>query len=117
MPLSVKQHSKSYSEQDGFAVEQKPEDWVCGSEDLVVDRPRNWPGEELVSHMQGHLMGMILCFSSTVYGAVHLAGWNQILPTNVEQWFWRASAAYIVFSGLLWSFLNLLGQASGNVWL
>ena len=117
MPLSVKRHFTGYREEEGFAVEPKSEDWTCFSEELVVDRPRNWPGDELVRHMQGHLMGMILWFSSTIYGAVHLAGWNQIFPTAVEQWFWRASAAYIVFSGLLWSFLNLLGHVSGHVWL
>lgn len=117
MPLGVKQHFKGYSEEDGFAMEPKSEDWVCISEELVVDRPRNWPGDELVRHVQRHLMGMILWFSSTIYGAVHLAGWNQIFPTTIEQWFWRASVLDIVFSGLLWSFLHLLGHASGNVWL
>ncbi|EGR45485.1 uncharacterized protein TRIREDRAFT_68358, partial [Trichoderma reesei QM6a] len=81
--------------------------WWCISEELVVERPRNWPGDDLLRHMQGHLMGIILWSSSTVYGAVHIAGWNEIFPTTIESWFWRASGVYIVFSGLLWSLLNL----------
>ncbi|PTB64813.1 hypothetical protein BBK36DRAFT_141418 [Trichoderma citrinoviride] len=90
--------------------------WWCASEELVVERPRNWPGDDLLRHMQGHLMGIILWSSSTVYGAVHIAGWNEIFPTDIESWFWRASGAYIVFSGLLWSLLNLMGHLSGSVW-
>ncbi|KAF7192966.1 hypothetical protein HII31_05697 [Pseudocercospora fuligena] len=91
--------------------------WVFMSEELVVDHPRNWPGDDLIRHMQGHLMGMIMWFTSTLYGAIHLAGWNERFPTNIELWFWRGSALYVVFSGLLWSLLNLLGHTSGPVWV
>jgi hypothetical protein len=92
-------------------------EWVCRSEELVVDRPRDWPGDDLIMHMQGHLMGVILWCASTVYGAIHLAGWNEQFPTNIESWFWRGSAAYIVFSGLLWSTFNLFGHLFPMVWL
>ena len=40
---------------------------------------------------------------------MHVAGWNEPFPTVVEQWFWRASAIYLVFSGLVWSALNMMG--------
>lgn len=61
-------------------------------------------------------MGMILWSASTIYGAIHLAGWNELFPTAVELWFWRGSAASLVFSGLLWFALNFLGHVSGSVW-
>jgi hypothetical protein len=62
-------------------------------------------------------MGMIMWFSTIIYGAIHLGGWNEIFPTAVESWLWRGSALYVVFAGLLWSFLNLLGFLSGAVWV
>ncbi|KND88551.1 hypothetical protein TOPH_06890 [Tolypocladium ophioglossoides CBS 100239] len=49
-------------------------------------------------------MGIILWSASTVYSAIRLAGWNEML------------AAYTIFSGLLWSLSNLLGHLSGSVW-
>ncbi|KAI0009649.1 hypothetical protein F4779DRAFT_581446 [Xylariaceae sp. FL0662B] len=116
MPQKVRNKFGRHSEPNKPTKTDKPNGLVCVSEELVVDRSRNWPGDDLVRHMQGHLMGIILWSASTVYGAVHLAGWNEQFPTNVESWFWRMSAAYIVFSGLLWSLLNLLGHLSGSVW-
>ncbi|KAK5988416.1 hypothetical protein PT974_12570 [Cladobotryum mycophilum] len=116
MPDRVKQQFKRRSQPSVLPTTRGSVGSVCPSEELVVDRPRNWPGDDLVRHMQGHLMGLILWSASTVYGAVHLAGWNEHFPTEVESWFWRMSAAYIIFSGLLWSFLNLLGHASSSVW-
>lgn len=62
-------------------------------------------------------MGMVMWCATTVYGAIHMAGWNEKFPTVVESWFWRASSSYIIFSGLLWSFLNFLGHVASPVWL
>ena len=89
---------------------------ACVAEELVIDQPRNWPGDDLVRHMQGHLMGVILWTASMAYGAVHAAAWYEHFPTEIESWFWRMSAVYIVFSGILWSLLNLMGHFSGSVW-
>lgn len=89
---------------------------VCESEELVVDKPRNWPGDDLVRDVQGHIMGIVIWASSIVYGAVHVAAWNERFPTILESWLWRSSAAYLVFSGVLWSLLNLMGHFSGTVW-
>ncbi|KAL7276416.1 hypothetical protein RUND412_000588 [Rhizina undulata] len=33
-----------------------------------------------------------------VYGAVHLAAWNEYFPTLIEQWMWRASSLLIIVS-------------------
>ena len=116
MPGSVREHFKLHNREDGPALVHEHEGLVCSSEELVVDRPRNWPGDDQIRHLQGHLMGSILWTASTIYGAIHLAGWNELFPTMVESWFWRMSAAYIVWSGLLWSGLNLLGHFSDSVW-
>ena len=89
---------------------------TCVAEELVIDQPRNWPGDDLVRHMQGHLMGVILWTASMAYGAVHVAAWYEQFPTEIESWFWRMSAVYIIFSGVLWSLLNLMGHFSGSVW-
>lgn len=104
-------------EEEVLGVDAGNTEWTCISVELVVDRPRNWPGDDLIMPMQGHLMGAILWFATTIYGAIHLAGWNEHFPTVVESWFWRGSAAYLIFSGLLWSFLNLMGHYSCSVWL
>ncbi|KAI1757955.1 hypothetical protein F4782DRAFT_536656 [Xylaria castorea] len=116
MPPKVRNKFKRANQPNEPRKSDETESFVCISEELVVDRPRNWPGDDLVRHMQGHLMGIILWSASTVYGAVHLAGWNEQFPTSIETWFWRASAAYIVFSGVLWSLLNTMGHLSGSVW-
>lgn len=115
MPDKVSQHPRGYQTSEHVNTHSSKL-WWCMSEELVVERPRNWPGDDLVRHMQGHLMGIILWSSSTVYGAIHVAGWNEQFPTIIESWFWRMSGVYIVFSGLLWSFFNLLGHLSGSVW-
>jgi hypothetical protein len=117
MPLEVRQLFEDAHLEDIPPNPDEETEWVCRSEELVVDRPRDWPGDDLIMHMQGHLMGVILWCASTVYGAIHLAGWNEQFPTNIESWFWRGSAAYIVFSGLLWSAFNLLGHLFPMVWL
>ncbi|KAI0201729.1 hypothetical protein F4808DRAFT_96573 [Astrocystis sublimbata] len=116
MPPKVQNKFKRPDQPNKPRDANEPASFVCISEELVVDRPRNWPGDDLVRHLQGHLMGIILWSASTVYGAVHLAGWNEQFPTSIETWFWRASAAYIVFSGVLWSALNTMGHLSGSVW-
>ena len=93
------------------------EGMVIIPEELVVDHPRNWPGDDLMCQLQGSMMTMTMWLASTVYGAIHLAGWNDLFPSVVEKWLWRTSSAYVVFSGLLWAFLNILDFLSGSVWL
>jgi hypothetical protein len=117
MPREVQQLFEDAHLEDAAVATCDKIEWVCSSEELVVDRPRDWPGDDLILHMQGHLMGVILWCASTIYGAIHLAGWNEHFPTIIESWFWRGSAAYIVLSGLLWSTFNLLGHLSPTIWL
>lgn len=117
MPPNIQLHFKGRSLEDLSETMNQSQDWVFMSEELVIDRPRNWPGDDQIRHMQGHLMGMIMWCATTVYGAIHMAGWNEKFPTVIESWFWRASSSYIIFSGLLWSFLNFLGHVASPVWL
>lgn len=117
MPDRIKQQFERRCDEESSITSTWPrEAMVCRSEELVVERPRNWPGDDLVRDMQGHVMGMVLWNASTIYGAIHLAGWNEIFPTVIESWLWRVSALYIVFSGVVWSLLNLLGHLSGTIW-
>lgn len=51
---------------------------------IVVSGKREYEDFSVFDHdavMQDHLIGIILWTSSTVYGAVHLAGWNEQFPT------------------------------------
>ncbi|KAK7943071.1 uncharacterized protein PG986_012184 [Apiospora aurea] len=116
MPQKIRNHVKAGRTPNKAPGFDELKDMVSPSEELVVERPKNWPGDDLLRDMQGHLVGVVLWSASTLYGAVHLAGWNEVFPTPIEQWFWRASGAYLIFSGLLWSILNLLGHFSGSVW-
>jgi hypothetical protein len=117
MPEKVKIKFKRKIREEGANSTSAIEGMVFTPEELVIDHPRNWPGDDLLQQIQGSMMGMVMWGASTVYGAVHLAGWKDSFPTPVEMWFWRTSAAYLVFSGLLWAFINLLDFLSGSVWV
>jgi hypothetical protein len=117
MPDNVREKFIRHIEEGTTHMIQSNEEMVIAPEELVVDYPRNWPGDDLMRELQGNMMGMVMWVASTVYGAIHLAGWKDSFPTTVEMWFWRISAAYIVFSGLLWAFLNMLDFLSGSVWI
>ncbi|KAM0714818.1 hypothetical protein Q7P37_009282 [Cladosporium fusiforme] len=117
MPEKVKTRFKQQIREEAPDSNRAAEGMVFAPEELVVDHARNWPGDDLLRQIQGSTMGMVMWGASTVYGAIHMAGWNDSFPTSVEMWFWRASAAYLVFSGLLWAFINLLDFLSGSVWL
>lgn len=117
MPEKVKAKFKQKIREEGVNGTSAAEGMVFTPEELVIDHPRNWPGDDLLRQIQGSMMGMVMWGASTVYGAVHLAGWKDSFPTPAEMWFWRTSAAYLVFSGLLWAFINLLDFLSGSVWL
>jgi len=117
MPDNVKKKFKQHTQEETAEIVHTDGGMVITLEELVVDRPRNWPGDDLLRQIQGNTMGMIMWGASTVYGAIHLAGWNDLFPTIAEKWFWRISAAYIIFSGILWAFLNMLDLLSGSVWI
>jgi hypothetical protein len=117
MPDNVKEKFKQHAQEETAEIVHTDGSMVITLEELVVDSPRNWPGDDLMRQIQGNTMGMIMWGASTVYGAIHLAGWNDLFPTIAEKWFWRISAAYIIFSGLLWAFLNMLDLLSGSVWI
>lgn len=63
-------------------------------------RSPDWYGESLV----------LAIFWSTLFGAIHVASWNITLPSNVEQWLWRASALCCCTVGMVSSrvFLNII---------
>lgn len=85
-------------------------------EELVVDQPRNWPGDELLKGVAGLFMGTTLWVVSMVFGAVHVAGWYASFPTDIEAWLWRLSGLFIVFSGLVWTVIHILAHMSGGLW-
>ncbi len=46
------------------------------------------------------------------FGDKHVATWNDHFPSGVESCMWRCSAAYIIWSGLVWLLINLIAQIS-----
>ena len=84
-------------------------------EELVTDRASNWPTEGLLRGTGGTIMGMVLWFATMVFGAVHVAAWNDYFPTTLEAWLWRTSALFIAASGLLWLGINMLASMSKKI--
>jgi hypothetical protein len=56
------------------------------------------------------MMGITIWLATIAYGAVHTAAWHDFFPSAFEQWMWRASALYIMWSGLVWLSINVLAQ-------
>ena len=81
------------------------------SEELLVARLQNWPWDDLLRNVGGLVVGMVLWLACFVYGAVHMAAWNDHFPSYAEKWLWRSSSAYISFCGGLWIILNYAAQA------
>ncbi|KAI9796676.1 MAG: hypothetical protein M1833_006016 [Piccolia ochrophora] len=81
------------------------------SEELVVRRVRNWPGEDLLRNVNGLMVGMILWLANLAYAGVHAAAWNDHFPSSAEKWLWRSSAVYVGFAAGLWIILNGVAQA------
>ena len=81
------------------------------SEELLVAHVQNWPWDDLLRNVGGLVVGMILWLACFVYGAVHIAAWNDHFPSVAEKWLWRSSSAYIGFCGGLWVVLNYGAQA------
>ena len=81
------------------------------SEELLVPRVQNWPWDDLLRNVGGLVVGMVLWLACFVYGAVHIAAWNDHFPSVAEKWMWRSSSAYIGFCGGLWVVLNYGAQA------
>ncbi|KAF3939537.1 hypothetical protein ABW19_dt0209686 [Dactylella cylindrospora] len=82
------------------------------SKEYLVPYSKNWPSDELLRSVDGLVVGIILWLANFLYGAIHLAAWNDHFPTDAEKWLFRAGAIYIGFSGALWVILNSLVRAS-----
>ncbi|KAF7864434.1 hypothetical protein EAF04_006568 [Stromatinia cepivora] len=84
-------------------------------EPLLSVSSSNWPSEDLLRSIGGLIMGMTLWLASILFGCVHVAAWYDYFPSLFEQWMWRASAIYIIFSGALWLYINGVARASKRV--
>lgn len=51
MPQSVKLKLKRHVQQETPETVREAKGLVCTSAELVIDRPRNWPGDDLIHHM------------------------------------------------------------------
>lgn len=58
------------------------------------ERPIPRFGNDRLPNLHG-AQKALLCFASLVYGAIHLAGWNFMFPTQLERILWRASSMFI----------------------
>ena len=81
------------------------------SEELLVHRVPNWPWDDLLRSVDGLVVGMVLWLACFLYGAIHLAAWNEYFPSLVEKWLWRSSSLYISFYGGLWTVLNYMTRS------
>lgn len=90
--------------------------WECGSQHLVVAVASNWPHDGLLRTTGGLVVGATLWIASIGFTAVHIAAWHADFPSGVEAWFWRSSALYIAFSGLLWASLHVLAETWAKLW-
>lgn len=54
----------------------------------------------------------LITLCSAIFGAIHVASWNIKLPSNVEQWLWRASALYCCTPGMACILLGMFLVAS-----
>ena len=57
----------------------------------------------------------LLAFFWALFGAIHVASWNIILLTNVEQWLWRASALYCSTANLAFFAMGYLIGVCGSL--
>ncbi len=111
---------KKYSEMlsDCVSFNHQTPNGTCihyGSQQLVASNSRNWRGDDLLRDVGGLVVGMIFWLANFLYGGIHAAAWNGHFPSDVEKWFWRASACYICFCGGLWVILNF--TVSSTPWL
>ena len=81
-------------------------------EELVTLCSGNWATRGLLPGMGGLFMGIILWSASMGFGAIHAAAWNNYFPSLTEKWLWRSSSIHIMASGLIWTLINLVAQAS-----
>lgn len=64
-----------------------------------------WAGQNWLEHFIkvsdpfGQTVSGLIALCAAIFGAIHVASWNILLPSSVEQWLWRASALYCCTSG------------------
>ncbi|KAK3364564.1 hypothetical protein B0T25DRAFT_443028 [Lasiosphaeria hispida] len=93
--------------------------WTAVQKDLVTDHASNWPDHGLLRAPGDGLISVFVWLASVMYGAVHLLAWltRFAFPSDVERWAWGASAAYLIFSGVLWAVLVYLDRIfAGCLW-
>lgn len=68
------------------------------------ERPIPRFGNDRLPNLQGRQKAL-LCFTSLLYGAIHLAGWNFTFPTRAERILWRVSSMILFVSTVVfWIF-------------
>jgi hypothetical protein len=85
-------------------------------EELVVSAMGNWPDKSLLNKQETLVMSTVVWFASILYGAVHIAAWNDHFPSTLEAWLWRSSACFIAWSGAVWVIANSLTDRSKTIY-
>ena len=87
-----------------------PEDSLYCNEVSFVDYL--WAGQNWTRHIivRDEIFEVLFCFCPAVFGAIHVASWNSTLPSNVEQWLWRASALYCCAAFIIILLVDLIGD-------
>ena len=82
----------------------KHEDGKClhfEKQELVTKFASNYSSDGLVQGSEATLVRMAGWAAAVVYGAVHIAAWNDDFPTEIEAWLWRGASCFLVLTGLL----------------
>lgn len=104
--------SKGVTEIDGVQY-----DWYKPKiEELVLPSMGNWPDKSLLNKEETLVMSTVIWFASVLYGAVHIAAWNDHFPSTLEAWLWRSSACFIAWSGAVWIIANSLTDRSKTIY-
>ena len=80
-----------------------------------------WAGQHWSRHLDisypydDFVAAGLFALCTALFGAIHVASWNIILLSNVEQWLWRTSALYCCTAGIIYTVLEyLLDSVSWN---
>ena len=71
-------------------------------------------GDTKINHRLTSIIVGLVGLCPSIFGAIHVASWNIILPSDVELWMWRASSIYCLILGVTFvmiTFVMIFGSS------